>query len=307
MCDNTEGLMPRSIWTGAISFGLVNIPVRLYSAVQPKELHFHMLHAKDGGRIQMKRVCSLDRKEVPYEAISKGYEIRKGQYVMIDPEELEAFDPKSTHTIDIEDFVELSEIDPIYYETSYYLAPDKRAGKAYTMLLRALQRTGKVAIARIVLRTKQHLCAVRVVDELLMLSTMQYADEIVQSSDLDVPKPDEAPRSREVAMAEQLIESLTSPFRPERYHDEYREKVLDLIQRKARGEKIITAPTHEEVEVSDLAEALAASLGQSRRATPKTGSRRAPTERAAAARTRRATRSRKASSTKRTRKGRARR
>ncbi len=200
--------MPRSIWSGAISFGLVNVPVKLYSAVSQKEVRFHMVHEKDGGRIRQKRVCSVDGDEVPYEEIIKGYEISPDRYVTVTREELEKFDPKATKSIDIEDFVELEEIDPIFFESTYYLAPDKGASKAYALLLAAMQKTGKVGIARLVLRTKQYLCAVRPKGDALVVSTMNYADEVVSADALEeLPALKEfKPKEKELEMAEKLID-----------------------------------------------------------------------------------------------------
>src|SRR5919204_395905 len=156
-----ERFMPRPIWSGSISFGLVNVPVKLFSATSPKDLRFHMIHDKDGGRIHQKRVCSVDGEEVPWEHIVKGFEISKGRYVTVTKDELAAFNPKATRAIDIEDFVDLHQIDPIFYETTYYLLPDRGAARPYALLLEAMKRTGRVGVARFVLRTKQYLAAVR--------------------------------------------------------------------------------------------------------------------------------------------------
>lgn len=287
--------MPRAIWSGAISFGLVNIPVKLFSAVAHKEVRFHMLHDADGGRIQYRRVCAVDGAEVPYEHIVKGYEIAKEQYVQVSPEELAAFDPKGTRTVEIKDFVELTEIDPIYYETTYYLVPDKGAARAYALLLEAMRRTGRVAIATVVLRTKEYLCCVRPMGNALAMSTMNHADELVAQTSLELPEPAH-PGERELAMAEQLVESLSSQFDPARYPDVYREKVLELVEKKAEGEAITAPPQEEPARVVNLADALSASLaaakGRAERSraepaaraeAPETGARRHP--QAAAART----------------------
>ena len=187
--------MARSIWRGAISFGLVNVPVKLYSAVSKKTVRFNQLHAADGVRIQQKRVCPADGEEVPYENIVKGYEIAPDKYVIITPEELEALDPKKTRTIDIEDFVDLDEIDPLYYEHPYYLVPDTGASKAYRLLLDALRDTNKVAIARVVLRSKEYLTAIRPAGDVLTMETMLFADELVPSDRLD-ELPDDDTRAR---------------------------------------------------------------------------------------------------------------
>ncbi len=174
--------MPRAIWSGALTFGLVNVPVKLFTAVTQKEVRFHMLHGKDGGRIRMKRFCSVEDREVPYEEIVKGFEISKDRYVTMTEEELASFDPKATRTIEIRDFVDLAEIDPIYYETTYYLAPDATAAKAYRLLVDALRRAGKVGIASFVLRTREALCCVRPLGDALAISTMNRADEVVPVS-----------------------------------------------------------------------------------------------------------------------------
>jgi len=256
--------MARAIWSGAISFGLVNIPVKLFSAVSHKEVRFHMLHDADGARIQLHRVCSAEGVEVPYEHVVKGYEVAKGRYVTVTSEELEAADPKGAHTVEIQDFVDLSEIDPIYYDATYYLAPDRGAGKAYGLLLGAMRRTGKVGIARIVLRTRQQLCCVRLLGDALAVSTMNYADEIVSPADLDLPKSS-APAPREMEMAERRVASLTAPFEPARYRDEHREKVLALVERKAAGEEVVAPSPEAPAKVVNLADALAASLAAARR------------------------------------------
>jgi DNA end-binding protein Ku len=254
--------MARSIWRGAISFGLVNVPVKLYSAVSKKTVRFNQLHEKDNSRIQLKRFCADEDQEVPYEEIVKGYEISPGQYVVITPEELENLDPKKTRTIDIEDFVDLDEIDPLFYEHPYYLAPDTGAAKPYKLLLEALKETNKVAIARVVIRTKEYLTAIRPAGDVLTMETMLFADELIDPSDLDeLPDADVKATKREVDMARQLIESLATGFEPAKYRDEYRERVLELIEQKASGQEIAVAAEPEEpAAVPDLMAALEASL-----------------------------------------------
>jgi DNA end-binding protein Ku len=255
--------MPRAIWTGAISFGLVNVPVKLYSATSPKTVRFHQLSSKTGARIRQKRVDPSTDEEVPYEEIVKGYEITPDRYVLIEPEELESLDPKATKTIDVEDFVDLSEIDPIYYDHSYYLAPSTGGAKAYRLLLDAMRDTGKVGIGLVVLRSKQQLCALRPTGDVLTLSTMLFGDEVLAPDRLDeLDSIEEAEATpRELKMAEQLIESLSTEFDPSKYHDEYRERVLELIERKAAGEEIAVQPQAEEPEAApDLMAALEASL-----------------------------------------------
>ncbi|HEX7624947.1 MAG TPA: Ku protein [Anaeromyxobacteraceae bacterium] len=255
--------MPRAIWSGSISFGLVNVPVKLFSAVSQKEVHFNMLHDKDGARINLKRFCSAEEVEVPFEHVVKGYEVSKGRFVTVTPAELEGVDPKGARTIDIQDFVGLAEIDPIYYDHTYYLTPDRGAGKAYALLLEAMRRSGRVGIARVVLRTKEALCCVRPLAGALALSTMNYADEIVALDELELPT-EPAPAPRELEMAERLIDSLTTAFEPSRYHDTHREKVLALVEKKAAGEEVVLPAEAAPAKVVNLADALAASLAAKR-------------------------------------------
>ena len=256
--------MPRSIWSGAISFGLVNVPVKLYSAVSRKTVRFHQLNSDTGHRISQKRVDSVTDEEVPYEKIVKGFELTKERFVVVTPEELDSIAPEKTRAIDIEDFVDLEDIDPIFYDHPYYLVPDKGAGKAYGLLLEAMRESGKVAIARVVLRSKEQLVAIRPGEgDVLTMETMIFHDEVVPADDLDdVPSTKDLKTSdRELKMAQQLIDSLSSDFEPSKYHDEYREKVLELIERKADGEEIAVQPTEEEPQqVPDLMAALEASL-----------------------------------------------
>lgn len=259
--------MPRSLWTGSLSFGLVNIPVKLYNAVSPKDIRFHLLHDEDGARIQQKRVCAIDGEEVTSDHLVKGYEISPDRYVKITKEELERIDPKATHTIDILDFVSLNEIDPLYFEHTYYVVPGKNAANAYGLLLTAMQQANKVAIAKVVMRTKQYLCAVRPQGRVLLMSTLYFADEIVAQTaltELGDVKTDV--NDRQLAMAQQLIDTLTTDFDPKRYHDEYRERVLELIDKKAEGEDVVQTPqTREPAKVINLMDALEASLAAAKR------------------------------------------
>jgi DNA end-binding protein Ku len=233
----------RSIWSGSISFGLVNVPVKLYTAVSRKGVHFHQLHDADGARIQQKRFCAADGEEVPYEHIVKGYEVAPGSYVVVEPAELEARDPKKTRLIEIEQFVGLDEIDPILYDQPYYLAPAVGAAKAYRLMLDAMRDAGKVAIARVVLRQKEHLVALRASDEVLIMATLVFADEVVPPSTLDELGDAQVEVSeRELKVARQLIEMLSGPFDASQYRDDYREAVLALIERKVNGEEIAVAP-----------------------------------------------------------------
>jgi DNA end-binding protein Ku len=251
------------MWSGAISFGLVNVPVKLYSAVSRKTVRFNQLNAETGNRIQQKRVDPETGEEVGYDQIVKGYELTKDRYVVITPDELESLDPEKTRTVDIEDFVDLDEIDPVYYDHPYYLVPDKGATKAYGLLLGAMKKANKVAIARVVLRSKEQLVAIRPSGDVLMMETMLFHDEVVPAHDIeDLPEGKELKATdRELKMAQQLIDSLSSEFDPTSYRDEYREKVLELIEMKASGQEIAVQPeAPEPAKVPDLMAALEASL-----------------------------------------------
>jgi DNA end-binding protein Ku len=251
----------RAIWSGSISFGLVNVPVKVVTAVRHKEVRFHMLHDRDGGRIQQKRVCSVDGAEVPYEEIAKGYEIKPDEYVMIEPEELKQADPARSETIEISDFVDVAQIDPIYYDSTYYLVPAKGGVKAYSLLVEAMRNANRVAIARVVMREKEHLVALRVIEDALAMTTLLYHDEIVKVADLEeVPKEVKPPAKKEVEMAEKLIEALESDFEPAKYKDEYRARVMELIEAKAEGKRYTSPKRAEEKRPADLVEALKASL-----------------------------------------------
>ena len=257
--------MPRSIWTGAISFGLVTVPVKLYSAVSRKTVRFHQLNKETGVRIQQKRVDPTTGDEVRYEDIVKGYELTPDQYVVIEPGELEALDPKKTKSIEIEDFVALDEIDPIFYDHPYYLAPGPGGAKPYRLLLEAMRETGRVAIANVVIRSKQQLVALRPTgDNVLAMSTMVYPDEVIDATSIDElgAVEDVEVNSRELDIAKQLVDSLAGTFDAGKYRDTYREEVLALVERKAAGKEIAVQPAadEDEAEVPDLMSALKASL-----------------------------------------------
>ncbi len=259
--------MARAIWSGAISFGLVNIPVKLFSAVSKKTVRFHQIDAESGQRVRQRRV-GPDGEEIAYEQIVKGYEIGPEKYVTISPDELESLEPEKTRTIDIEAFVDLAEIDPIYYDHPYYLAPDKGAAKAYRLLVDAMEDAGKVAIARVVIRSKESLVALRPKEGALTMETMLFADEVISPDSLEeISAQGNGGKTtkRELEMATQLIESLSAEFDPTQYTDQYRERVLDLIERKAAGETItIEEPTEEPKKVPDLMAALEASIAASK-------------------------------------------
>jgi DNA end-binding protein Ku len=261
--------MPRAIWSGAISFGLVNIPVKLFSAVSRQTVRFHQLDREDNQRIQQKRVNPRTGEEVPYENLVKGYEIGPDRYVVITPEELDGLAPEKTRTIDIEDFVDLEEIDPIFYDHPYYLVPDTGAEKAYKLLLDAMREAGKVAIARVVIRSKENLVAIRPRDDVLTMETLLFGDEVIQPDKLDgLPEAKDQKKTskRELEMAQQLIDSLSAEFDPDKYRDEYRDRVLDMIERKSQGEDVVVeVPAEEPQKVPDLMAALEASIAQSKR------------------------------------------
>jgi len=254
--------MPRPIWSGTISFGLVAIPIKLYNGVSKKSVSFNQLDERTMSRIKLKKVSADTGDDVPDEYIVKGYEISKGRYVVVDPDELEPFIPSATKSLDLEEFVDLDQIDPVYFDSPYIVAPDKTP-KPYLLLARAMEQANKVAIGRFVMRNKQYVAALRAVDGKLMMSTMVFADEVVPTSAVDeLDGLDEAEVSgKEVLMAEALVESLSAKFEPKKYRDDYREQVLDLIERKAAGEQfeapaqVVAAPA-----VIDLMAALEASV-----------------------------------------------
>ena len=256
--------MPRAIWSGSISFGLLNVPVKLYSAVSKKSVSFRELRESDGSRVRHKRVAEADGKEVDYNDIVKGYEIAPEQYVVITKDELEELDPKKTRAIEIQDFVDLDDIDPIYFDHPYYLGPDKGAERAYALLVEAMESSHKVAIARFVLRNRESLAALRPMDGMMTMATMRFADEVVSPGELSevLGEEVEAPKKKELDMAKALIDSLTSDFDAGQYRDEYREELLALIERKANGEALVSSDVEapKPTKAPDLMAALEESL-----------------------------------------------
>jgi DNA end-binding protein Ku len=243
----------------------LNVPVKLYSAVSKQTVRFRELREGDGSRVKHKRVAESDGKEVPYEKIVKGYEYAPDQYVVLTKDELSDLEPQRSRAIEIQDFVDLDDIDPIYFEQPYYLGPDKGAERAYALLVQAMKDARKVAVARFVLRNKEHLAAIRPMDDVLTLTTMRFHDEVTSPKDLDDVFEDSKPKKpeqKELAMAKQLIESLTSDFKPDSYHDEYREELLDLLESKAAGKDVVSAPSEEPkpTKAPDLMAALEESL-----------------------------------------------
>ena len=258
--------MARGIWGGSISFGLVNVPVKLYPAVRRKDLRFHQFQAGTTDRVRYKRVSEVTGEELAPQQIARGYELSRGRFVMVSDEELESLKPETTHTIDIEEFVDLRSIDPVFYDTTYYVAPAEPSGgaaKAYALLAQAMRERDKVAIGKVVIRTKQYLAAVRPFEEALALSTMLFADEVLPISSVeDLSRVEHAkPSDRELSMAAQLIDSLASDFDPSKYHDTYREEVLDMIRARADGEPetAVSRPA-QRPNVVDIMAALEASL-----------------------------------------------
>jgi DNA end-binding protein Ku len=273
--------MPRAIWSGSVSFGLVNVPVRLFNATRDKDVHFHQLDEKSGSRIRYRKVSEKTGREVPDERIVSGYELDDGHYVTLTDEELGAAEPERTHTIDIEDFVALEEIDPIQVDRTYWLVPEDQQGakKSYALLRDALERSERVGIGRFVLRTKEHLAAIRPLQNALVVHTMRFGDEIVKASSLDGLPVRAKVESRELAAAEKLIDSLATTFDPKRYRDTHRDRLLKVIERKAEGEEIVVeeAP-QKEAEVVDLMAALEESVknaSKSRSRSRKSGSKKA--------------------------------
>ena len=260
--------MPRPVWNGTISFGLVAIPVKLYHAVRRQSVSFNQLDDRTMARIKYKKVSALDGEEVPDDHIVKGYEIAKERYIVVDPDELEPFMPVSTKTVELEEFVDLDEIDPVFYDAAYHVAPGTNP-KPYVLLARAMEEAGKVAIGRFVMRNKQYTAAIRAEQGRLVMSTLAYADEVVDPATIDELEGIEQVEvsAKEIAMAESLVDSLTAAFEPEKYRDEYREQVLDLIQIKADGQEfVLPEAAVEKPKVIDLMAALEASVAAAKQA-----------------------------------------
>jgi DNA end-binding protein Ku len=250
----------RTMWKGAISFGLVSIPVKVFPATEEKSVRFNQLHAKDHGRIKYQRVCAKCGEEVPYQDIVRGYEYEKDRYVVLDEEELDSVPVESSRTIDIDQFVDITEIDPIYFQKTYYLIPEEAGVKAYALMREALADNSKVGIAKVAFREKEHLATIRVSDNVIVLETMYWPDEIRKAAFEELDKEVKV-RPQEVQMARSLIENLTDEWDPDKYGDEYREALLKLIEKKVAGEEIeYVAPPEEAPKVVDLMDALRASV-----------------------------------------------
>jgi len=255
----------RPIWSGAISFGLVSIPVRLFTAVREQRVAFHMLHDQDHVRLRRKMICPKEDREIHPEHVVKGYEVSKDRYVVIRPEEIEACSPKSTKAIEITDFVSLTDIDPIYYDRPYYVVPQTSATKPFRLLLEAMTESERIGISKLVMHDKEYLAALRPMGNVICLHTMHFGQEVVPADHL---LPGEPPKigDRELSVAQQLVESLAGKFQPSRYHDEYKECLLKLIERKANGEEVVSRPQveREPAHVGNLMAALQASLAEAK-------------------------------------------
>jgi DNA end-binding protein Ku len=260
--------MPRSIWRGAISFGLVNVPVKAYTAVRDHDVHFHQLDKRSGSRIRYEKVAEKSGKEVESDDIEMGFEIRKGRYVTFDKKELEELRPESTRAVDVTDFVTLEEIDPIYYERTYWLAPaDEPAKRAYNLLLAVMEDGQRVGIGTVVMRNKQYLAAIRPLDGVLAMSTMRFADEVVPRSDIDeLPRRRTKPEAKSLRMASQLLDAMSSEWDPRRYHDTFTEELRARIEAKDKGEDIVeeAGPAEDRGTVVDLMAALQESVEASK-------------------------------------------
>ncbi|MDQ1394254.1 MAG: end-binding protein Ku [Acidimicrobiaceae bacterium] len=288
--------MARAIWSGAISFGLVNVPVKAYTAVRDHRVHFNQVEKGTGARIRYEKVSEKTGKEVDKDDIQLGYQLDRGRSVIVDPDELEELRPRSTRTIDVDDFVNLDDIDPIYYDHTYWLAPDgESAQRAYRLLLQAMDQSNRVGIGAVVMRNKQYLAAIRPLDGALAMSTMRFSDEVVPQADIDQLSVGgkAKPEAKELKLASQIIDSLATDWDPTRYHDTYTEELLDLIERRAEGDEVTVddSPPPSQAKVVDLMEALQASLDAAKKsgssaakASPKkaTASKKSPARKKAA-------------------------
>jgi DNA end-binding protein Ku len=253
-------MAPRSLWNGTLTFGLVNVPVKVFTATESKTIHFHQVHLKDEARIEHRRVCPKEDKEVPSDEIVKGYELSNGGFVELTKDEIAAAGGENAKLIDVEHFVPMEDIDPVYYEKTYYLGAGEKGEDAFRLLRAALEKAGKVAIGRWVFHDRERLVAVRPLDGILGMHTMNFHDEVVGADDIDLPKSRKNPSKREIEMAGKLVESLAAKFEPHKYKDTYRDAVLKLIERKRKGEEIEPPEEPEREESEDLAAALEASL-----------------------------------------------
>jgi DNA end-binding protein Ku len=253
-------MAPRSIWNGTITFGLVNVPIKLYTATESKTVHFSEVHVKDGAKIEHRRYCPKEDKEIDYDEVVKGYEVSADSYVVLEKDEVKAAAGDRGKVVHLEEFVSAADIDPVFYEKTYY-AGSREAEDAYRLLHEALKRSERAGIGRFTFHDREYLVAVRALDDVIALHTLRFHDEVVDPDDLDLDLDRAKPRPKEIQMATRLVDSLEEDFKPEAYEDSYREAVLDLIKRKARGEEIDLVAEEEPEQGDDLAAALQASLG----------------------------------------------
>jgi DNA end-binding protein Ku len=268
MEDGYARPMARPLWTGSISFGLVNVPVKAYTAVRDHDVHFNQLEKKTGARIRNKKVSEKTGREVDADDIEMGFEVRKGRYVTFDKDELEELKPESTRAIEVTDFVDLEAVDPIYYERTYWLGPaDDAANKAYGLLFAAMEARSKVAIGTVVMRNKQYLSAIRPLDGALAMSTMRFADEVIPRSEVDgVPSRVSKPDAKALKLATQIVDSLAGEWKPEQYHDTYADELRARIDRKDKGKDIVqeAAPAEDGAQILDLMDALEQSVADAK-------------------------------------------
>jgi DNA end-binding protein Ku len=255
--------MPKSIWNGTVTFGMVNVPIKLYSATESKTVHFHEVHAREGARIEHRRICPKEDKEVPYKQIVKGYEVRPDEYVVLDDEEVKAAAGDRGKVIHLQEFVDAAEIDPVFFEKTYYVG-SRDEEDAFRLLHEALRKTGRAGIGRFSFRDREYLVALRAGDDVLVLHTLRFHDEVVSGNELELDGAAGKPSKREVEMAGKLVSSLAGDFKPQDHEDTYRDAVLDLIKRKGKGEEIDLVAQEEPAHGDDLAAALEASLAASR-------------------------------------------
>lgn len=266
MAGSRKRPSPRAIWTGAVSFGLVNVPVRMYSAIDEQTLEFDLIHAEDGGPIGYRKYCKLEDAPVPNDEIVKGYEVAKGEYVYLTDEDFAAAEPEAQRTIAIEDFVPYDDIDPIFFERTYYLGPEEGSEQVYALLLRAMEQSELVGVARYVMRDREHLACLRIRDGVIVLERMYFADEVRPPGDVGVGTVKVA--ERELELAAELIERFAGEWEPERYRDTYRERLLEIVEAKRKGEEVHAERAPEPEEPADLMEALRASLEASTKRRP---------------------------------------
>jgi DNA end-binding protein Ku len=255
--------MPKSIWNGTVSFGMVNVPVKLYSATESKTIHFHEVHARDGASIEHRRICPKEDREVPYKEIVKGYEVSSGKYVVLEKDEVKAAAGNRGKVVELDEFVSAGEIDPVFYDKTYYVG-SRDEKDAFRLLHEALRKTERAGIGRFTFHDREYLVALRAGEDVLIMHTLRFHDEVVSGDELEIDGSGRKPSGREVEMAGQLVKSMAEDFNPERYKDTYRDAVLDLIKRKAKGEEIDLVAEEEPAHGDDLAAALEASIAGSR-------------------------------------------